>query len=203
MESPSLSSASRFGKVRLWAGWLAWVMIAFAATILVFAVRALLIEPSMAPIPQLLIALFLLGIFRRGLLLVPVVVTDPEGITVRAESGRAGLFVRWEHVEAVVIWYDTYGGNKTTMIGIKVPDGYQFDNEGRFPVVEPEDRPYPNTRVPAAIRRQSVRVAATRSRIVARLISASGMDVSVFEIPDHFRGVTRRLAGSATWDQTV
>ncbi|MCH7231485.1 hypothetical protein L0U85_11575 [Glycomyces sp. L485] len=196
-----LTPVHRFGKVRLWIGWLAWLMMAFAAVVLIMCIRALVIKPSISPLPMLAFALFIMLSWRRGLLLAPAVTTDPEGITLRTESGRSGIFVRWEHVEAVVIWYDSYGGHKTTMIGIRVPDGYRFDNEGKFPVVEPQDRPYPDTRVPEAIRKRSVRIAATRSRRIARLIRSSGMDVPVFEVPDRFFGVVRRLAGSGTWDQ--
>lgn len=51
---------------------------------------------------------------------------------------------------------------------------------------------------PAGRDRSLPRPRSMPSRRIARLISSSGMDVPVFEIPDRFFSVTRRLAGSGT-----
>jgi len=192
-------SPPRFGTVRLCIGWLARLLVAFSATILVLAVRALLLRPSPAPVPMLAFALYMLWVLRRGYLFVPAVVTDAEGTTVRSESGRSGVFVRWKHDEAVVIWYDGYGGTKTAKVGIVVPDGFRFDNEGRLPLIEPRSEPCQDHRVPEAVRAWPVPVTETRSRRIARLISASGNAVTVFEARDLSGDVPRRLTGTAPW----
>jgi len=117
----------------------------------------------------------------KTIMRIPVVETDPDGITVRPSIGRGRIFVRWEDANGVVIWHERLGGEMSTMVAVSAREGFAYDNYGLYPAVRPARDPNSGSKVRRHLRSWSVQIGKTSARRIARLVNASGKGVPVVE----------------------
>jgi hypothetical protein len=121
----------------------------------------------------------------KVVLRIPVIETDPDGITLRPGVGTGRIFVQWADANGVVIWHDCIGNSISTMVAISAGDDFAYDNYGLYPAVRRTRNPASGSKVKRHLRSWSVDIGKTSGERIARLVNASGKGVPVVEeLPD-------------------
>jgi hypothetical protein len=169
----------RYGRVHFNPGWfLNLLSLLFLTVSISIALRPE--KPEFAVVMGWISGITVILTNIQVILRIPAVETDDEGITLRPTLGWGRVFVKWEDVEGVVLWYDHTDGNRSTMIAVATAEGFQYDNYGRYRQITVTRNPA-SSRVKRRFRSWSVNTGATSARKVVRLVNASGKGVPVSE----------------------
>jgi hypothetical protein len=169
-----------FGRVYFALGWGGRLFAVFS-TVVVCATLILGVYPGSFPrVFGLVLLGWSLWSLRKKIFRIPAVQTNPEGVVIRPAIERGAVFVRWEDLEEVVVWYRRQGGNATTMVGLWAGPDFTYDNYGRFPTVRPYRRLPHEPHLQPLLLRWSVPMGATSAHRISDLIEASGKDVRVY-----------------------
>jgi hypothetical protein len=180
----SSGTASSFGKVQFGIGWFGWLFLGLAAIV----AYGTIIRGSgwTAPLFGMIFLGFGVWVNRKSILRIPAVETNDSGVFLRPATGKGCVYVKWPVISEVVIWHHGKGGQKSTMVGVKAPRGFSYDNYEKYPLVRPYGSPRTSMSVPQyvgpTVARWSVNVAAASPRKIAALIQDSGHNVPVKEV---------------------
>lgn len=185
-----------FGKVHFVHGAGRWLFVMVSIVAAVAVVSSDAFPPLFAWALGSALLVFVLWVFRKTLLRIPAVETSEQGVIIRPDADRGCIFVRWEDLKEVVIWYDGRGAVKTTMVGLWAGKDFTHDNYGLYRPVRPYRQLPHRPHIQPDLLRWSVSMAVTRAHRISDLIEASGRQIPVYMSPLGSREL-HRLSGTA------